>query len=149
MFEMQTVGPASSLVLSAFDDALFGGFGCTRRITTIEELAADAFRRSERTSPEHPDELSDFEPDTGGDSREIFSELGLLSPSTIITESGLAALLGKACRESVKRAVARGELPQPVKLMGKNVWTAGVIVKHLEERLETEARKIARMRPNG
>ena len=49
--------------------------------------------------------------------------------------------MGRACRETIKRAVERGELPRPVRLMGKNTWTAGAIVRHLEARLEAEARR--------
>ncbi|HLX64063.1 MAG TPA: hypothetical protein VKX17_22515 [Planctomycetota bacterium] len=79
----------------------------------------------------------------------IYLELGNLPPATILTEDGLAGMLGKACRESIKRAVARGELPPPAKLMGKNCWTAGRIVQFFEERLDAEARKVARLRPNA
>jgi len=79
----------------------------------------------------------------------IYIELGKLPAATVITEDGLAGILGKTCRESIKRAVARGELPQPVKIMGKNVWTVGAVVKHLEDRLDSEARKVARLRPGA
>ena len=77
----------------------------------------------------------------------IYRELGALPPATVITENGLAALLNKKCIESVKRAVARGELPPPVKIAGKNCWTAGCVVKYIEDRLQAEARKYARCRP--
>jgi hypothetical protein len=77
----------------------------------------------------------------------IFTELGALNPATPITEAGLAALLGKKCVESIKRSVAKGELPNPVKLMGKNTFTAGAIFRHLEDRLESEKKKFARLRP--
>jgi hypothetical protein len=55
-------------------------------------------------------------------------------------EQGLAVLFGRH-ESSVKRAVERGELPQPVRLFGQNAWTAGVLVKHLEARLEQAARE--------
>jgi hypothetical protein len=76
----------------------------------------------------------------------VYTILSTLSPKTLITEDGLARLLGKCCRESVKRAVERDELPRPVRLMGKNTWTVGAIVQHIETRLETEARRFARAR---
>ncbi len=79
----------------------------------------------------------------------IYVELGKLPPATLITESGLAGMLGKACRESIKRAIGRGELPPPIKLMGKNGWTVGRIVQHIEERLDAEGRKISRLRPGS
>ena len=79
----------------------------------------------------------------------IYLELGKLPSATVITEDGLAGIMGKACRESIKRAIVRGELPPPIKIMGKNCWTVGAIVRHIEERLEAEARKVARLRPNA
>lgn len=47
---------------------------------------------------------------------------------------------------SIMAAVEHGELPRPVRLMGKNTWTAGAIVRHVEARLDAEARKFARLR---
>ena len=76
----------------------------------------------------------------------IYIVLSTLSAKTLITEDGLARLLGKGCRESIKRAVERNELPRPVRLMGKNTWTVGAIVQHIEARLETEARRFAKAR---
>ena len=55
-------------------------------------------------------------------------------------EQGLGALFGRH-ESSVKRAVERGELPPPVRLFGQNAWTAGVLVRHLESRLEQAARE--------
>ena len=77
----------------------------------------------------------------------IFERLGSLPLGVFVTEDGLALLLGKGCRESIKRAVTRGELPQPVKLMGKNTWTARTIIEHIEGRLAAEARRSARRQP--
>jgi len=77
----------------------------------------------------------------------IFEKLGSLPTGALVTEDGLAHLLGKGCRESIKRAVVRGELPQPVKLMGKNTWTARTIIEHIEERLAAEARRSTRRQP--
>ena len=76
----------------------------------------------------------------------VFVEFGQLPSGALVTEDGLARLLGKECRETIKRAVERGELPTPVKLMGKNTWTAGTIIAHIEARLEGEARKLTRLR---
>ena len=81
----------------------------------------------------------------GGLASGIVEALGELGPGAWITEAGLARLLGK-CTASIKAAVERGELPRPAKLMGKNTWTAGALVRHLEARLEHEARKFARLR---
>lgn len=77
----------------------------------------------------------------------VFEELGRLPPGTIVTEDALARMLGRGCRESIRRAVGRCELPAPVRLLGKNVWTAKAIVQHVEERLAAVARCHARNRP--
>lgn len=74
---------------------------------------------------------------------EIVAELGRLPEGAIISESALARLLSRH-PVSIKRAVSRGELPQPIRLLGQSVWTVGVIVKFLEKRLEDAARDAER-----
>ena len=46
---------------------------------------------------------------------EVIRKLGTLPPATVVSEDGMASIMGKRCRESIKRSVDRGELPQPVK----------------------------------
>ena len=70
---------------------------------------------------------------------DVCTELGRLNDGTIVSEGGLARIFGKH-PISIKRAVERGELPPPTKLMGKPVWTVGSIRQHIEQRLEIEAR---------
>lgn len=93
-----------------------------------------------------PDEPESESPnhDTG-----IFTAFGTMPSSTVLSEDGLATIMGKNCRESIKRAVERGELPQPTKLMGKNCWTAGKIVAHIEASLDAEARRVHKARPRA
>lgn len=69
-----------------------------------------------------------------------WSELGDLSEDTVISEGNLADMLGKH-RVSIKRAVKRGELPPPTRLMGKPVWTVSAIRKHLNGRLDDAKRE--------
>jgi len=83
----------------------------------------------------------------------ICAELGDLEEGALITETGLATMFGKH-PVSIKRAVERGELPPPTRLMGKQVWTVGSIRHHIEARLESEAmarqrlmQKVASMSP--
>ena len=76
----------------------------------------------------------------------IFAEIGNLPEGALLTEDGLAALLGKGSRDSIKRAVERGELPPPVRLMGKNTWTARAVIQFLEDRLADAARPVRRLR---
>lgn len=77
----------------------------------------------------------------------VFSKIGELPAGALVTEDGLALLLKRGCRETIKRAVERGELPRPVTLLGKKTWTAGAIIRHHEQRLEEAARRDAKMRP--
>ena len=64
----------------------------------------------------------------------LVAELGNLNPKSVIFESGLAKMFGRHAT-SVKRAVERGELPQPTRLFGQNAWTVEVITDHITTRL--------------
>jgi hypothetical protein len=70
----------------------------------------------------------------------IIIELGALTPTTIVTEEGVARLFGRHV-VSVKRAVQRGELPPPCRLFGVNVWTVGTLIRYIESRLEAAAKE--------
>lgn len=63
-----------------------------------------------------------------------FVDLARLPEATVVTLGELARLLGKH-PVSIKRAVDRGELPEPVRLMGKPIWTVRVLVEFIEKRL--------------
>jgi hypothetical protein len=69
----------------------------------------------------------------------IIATLAALHPSAIVTEAGIAHLFSRHL-VSVKRAVERGELPPPCQLFGAKVWTAGILIRHIERRLEQAAR---------
>jgi predicted DNA-binding transcriptional regulator AlpA len=70
----------------------------------------------------------------------IIVALADLGAGALISEEALAHLLGRH-RASVKRAVRRGELPPPVRFLGRPTWTAGAILRHMEDRLEKAARE--------
>ena len=80
-----------------------------------------------------------FADDEASKMPEIISEIGALPPHTLIFEKGLCEIF-KRHSASVKRAIARGELPPPIRLFGQPVWTADVINKHFEARFEEAAR---------
>mgnify|MGYP001127876166 CR=1 FL=1 len=89
----------------------------------------------------------------GFDEAGIVTRLGEVPPGSIITEEGLAVILGRH-PVSIKRAVERGELPPPVRLLGKPVWTASFVLNHLEGRLrkagderKRDERRISQLRP--
>jgi predicted DNA-binding transcriptional regulator AlpA len=75
----------------------------------------------------------------------IITALGKLPAGAIISEPALATMMSKH-RVSIKRAVARGELPPPVKLFTNPVWTAGSILAHLQKRLDAAAQDAERTR---
>lgn len=53
-----------------------------------------------------------------------------LSDSEFVDAVSLGASLGR-CKVSIQRAARRGELPPPIKLMGRHVWKVGAIREHL------------------
>jgi hypothetical protein len=74
----------------------------------------------------------------------IIALLGELKPGAVLFEEGLARLFDRH-PASIKRAVQRGELPPPCRLFGGNAWTAGVLVRHVEKRLEEAAREAEKL----
>ena len=83
----------------------------------------------------------------------IVRQLGELGEGAVVFERGLADLFGRH-PVSIKRAVDRGELPVPVRLLGQAAWTVGAILRFLEDRQsnaakekERTARKIAKLSP--
>lgn len=65
----------------------------------------------------------------------IIRELGDLPGGTIVNEEALAIIFDR-CQVSIKRAIQRGELPPPVKLLGMPVWTVEKILNFINDRLE-------------
>lgn len=109
----------------------------------ITNPAGDSVVPDDPQDDDLPDDAhaEDTTPGTkGGDTPGVFAELGALPAAALVTEEGLAGILGK-CKASIKAAVNRGELPRPSRLMGKNTWTAGSIIRHHESRLEAEAKR--------
>lgn len=70
----------------------------------------------------------------------VVAEFGELKDGAILFEEGLARLLHRH-PVSIKRAVERGELPQPCRLLGRNAWTVGAVLHFLEERQGQAAKK--------
>jgi hypothetical protein len=56
----------------------------------------------------------------------------------ILTTQDLEALFD-ICDDTVTRAYKRGDIPPPVSMFGRNVWTIDALQQHLARRLE-EAR---------
>jgi hypothetical protein len=90
----------------------------------------------DETEPSDSD-LEDLFDDSASADPSSLREFGELADHDVITEEELADAFGKH-PISIKRALERGELPPPVRFLGKRAWTAGAIRKHLQNRL-TEA----------
>jgi len=68
----------------------------------------------------------------------VIPEFGELGAGAIIHEEGLRRLFDRSS-DTIRRAVDRGELPPPVRMFGQPTWTAGAIVRHVEERMQQAA----------
>ncbi len=84
----------------------------------------------------------------------IIRTIGDLPPGALIRKDELARMFNRD-PVSIDRAVGRGELPPPTRLLGRPVWMAGSIVRHLQSRLEAAARerreqeeKLVQMQPS-
>ena len=75
----------------------------------------------------------------------VVTALGELAPDAIVTETALARIFGRHA-VTIKRAVAKGELPPPVRLFGGPVWTAGAVLDHLRKRLDAAQKEVERDR---
>ena len=86
-----------------------------------------------------------MEPPTPPVDTDVIKSLAELPEATIVSEEALRRIFGKGAVSSIKRAVERGELPQPVRLFGKPSWTVRVLIQHIEERLEKASKDARRV----
>ena len=100
-----------------------------------------------------PESPSPREPQEVEPNMELMTALAVLPKDAIISEQQFAQLFRRHIT-SVKRAIQRGELSPSVPLLNEQVWTVGVILAHLNARLEAErtaavqtARRIQQLRP--
>ena len=84
--------------------------------------------------------MAETEPAKGVNTDDLPEGLTKLGEETILFQADLARIF---CRNgtTIWRAVERGELPPPIKLFGKNVWTPRSIIRHLEDALKSAADK--------
>lgn len=76
----------------------------------------------------------------------VIQLLGELPDGSLITEEGLANILGR-CKATIKNAVVRKELPIPIRFMGKNTWTVDFILGYIEKKLTEENIKFSKFSP--
>ena len=77
------------------------------------------------------------------DQGKIITRLQEMPSSALVDEAALAHTLGVSKR-TVRRMVARYELPPPVRLAGRSTWQAGKVVSWFEQRAERLAREAER-----
>lgn len=84
---------------------------------------------------------------------DLLTILAELPEGAVVYEPAMCAYLQRT-PWTLRRAVARGELPAPFRLLGKRAWTAGAVVRYLEQRqadaVQRQAetgRRILAMRP--
>jgi len=72
----------------------------------------------------------------------ITTDLAQYPADTLLDERALAAALGASPR-TVRKMVARAELPSGFRLGGRTVWLVGTVRKYLEDRAENAASRSA------
>lgn len=90
------------------------------------------------------DSLVPVDPDsmTGHDG--IFAALALLPEKAILTEAAIAKAFGVTGR-TIRRMVARHELPPPITISGRSVWFAGRVLSWIERAAERQEHDAERM----
>lgn len=73
----------------------------------------------------------------------LITELAILPEKTILDEARLGSILGVTTR-TVRRMVARHELPPPIPFAGRSTWLAGRVLAHIEAKAEQAARTAER-----
>jgi hypothetical protein len=83
----------------------------------------------------------------------VVDALAALPPGTILDERA-AARMFHCSTATIKRCVQRGELPVPIRMLGRPCWTTGRIIEHVTKRLldaqreaEREAQRLSRFSP--
>lgn len=71
----------------------------------------------------------------GGDVDQGLAALNAMKLNALISETELARILHRDPK-SIKRAVERQELPPPCRFLGRNVWTVGAIIRHVEAAID-------------
>ncbi|HEY3319903.1 MAG TPA: hypothetical protein VGP72_05440 [Planctomycetota bacterium] len=70
----------------------------------------------------------------------VVTGLAEMSRHALIDERALALSFAVTPR-TIRRMVARHELPPPVRMAGRATWLAGKVIEHIEARAERAARK--------
>lgn len=78
---------------------------------------------------------------------DVITRLGELPPGALLTKEAVARIFNRD-PVSIDRAIKRGELPPPVKLLGSARFTARSIIAHHERRMADAASDEIQVRRN-
>ncbi len=79
--------------------------------------------------------------DKTGVTPHIVKGFGDFPPEALVDKKIVSKQFGR-CETSVDRAVSRGELPPPIKILGKNRWLVSKLLEHFRE-MHAQAKKKA------
>jgi len=70
----------------------------------------------------------------------VVTRLAELPPDAHLDTEALSEMLDR-CKKTIQRSVRRGELPAPIKFLGKHVWIVGSILEHMKRRQDEAMRQ--------
>ncbi len=73
----------------------------------------------------------------------LIDDLARLPEKAIVDEKRLATMLRVTTR-TIRRMIDRLELPPPVRMRGRSVWFAGLVLSYIEEKAMQSARAASR-----
>jgi len=91
-----------------------------------------------------------LQPEASGETwKGVLTELARLPADALLNESAMARIFGVVNR-TIRRMVIRHELPPPIRVAGKSMWFAGLVLAHLRAKAElaakAEEKKLAKLR---
>jgi hypothetical protein len=112
-----------------------------------EKTRAPGERVSDTPGPDAGAEIGGADTPESQDLPGVIGDLARLPGNTIISLDYLAKVVFKVCPKTIRRSIRRGEIPPPVALPGraKASWTVGVLLSHIQARLERAARERERL----
>ncbi len=114
--------------------------GCPRSFWACVDMSGVMCTRCERpfilqaAAGETPDSETETTPTSALDA--AYAHLIELPSKKTITRAELAEIFGKSPK-TIRRWVAKGDLPQPARAGRSSFWTAGEILDHIRKRQET------------
>jgi len=87
--------------------------------------------------------MAETETKSGEERSGAITSLAELPSDGLLDANTLAHMLGR-CKRTIQRAIRRGELPQPIRFMGRQVWMVKTILEHLDKLQDKATRQANR-----